>query len=93
MDIDQKPSKSTPSIAASAQITSGPGALTGIFVTAASATPTIKVWDSLAASGTVLIDTFTPVAGTSYFFSPIGFGVGLYITISGTVSCCVLTTK
>ena len=66
MNIDNKPSKSTPSIAASAVVVSGVGVLTGFFVSAASATPTIKLWDSTAASGTVLIDTFTPVAGTSY---------------------------
>jgi hypothetical protein len=93
MNIDVKPSKATPSVAASALIVTGPGALTGIFVTAASSTPTIKLWDNTAGSGTVLIDTFTPAAGTSYYLSPMAFNTGCYITISGTVSCTVLTTK
>ena len=93
MNMDSKPSKSTPTITASGQVVLGVGVLTGFFVTAASSTPTIKFWDNNAASGAVLIDTFTPVAGTSYFMTPIQFNTGCYITISGTVSVCVFTTK
>lgn len=93
MNLDTKPFKSNPSINASGQVVIGPGALGGIFVSAASATPTIKLWDNTSAAGTVLLDTFTPVAGTSYYFPPIAFNVGCYITISGTVICNVFTTK
>lgn len=75
-------------ITSSTQIRSGQGALMGIFVASASATPTIKVWDSLSASGNVLVNTFTPVGGT-YYPIPGSFGTGLFVTISGTVDCTV----
>jgi len=67
----------------------GAGALLGIFVASASATPTIKLWDNTAASGTVLVNTFTPVAATWYFI-PVQFKTGLYITIGGTVDCTLV---
>lgn len=73
-------------ITATANICPIPIGLLGIFVSAASATPTITVYDS-ATTGTAtkIIDTFTPVASTYY---PIGAGAsaGLYVVISGTVS-------
>lgn len=72
----------------SAQLLERPGYLKGIFVSAASAVPTIKVWDSTAASGAVVVGTFTPVAAT-YYEMPAALGTGLYITISGTVDCTV----
>lgn len=63
--------------------------LLGIFVSAASATPTITVYDD-AATGTTtkMVDTFTPVAGTWY---PLPFTAksGVNIVISGTVSATV----
>lgn len=60
--------------------------LVGIFVSAATATPTITVYDD-PATGTTnkIIDTFTPVAGTFY---PMYVGVqqGINIVVGGTVS-------
>lgn len=78
-------------ISASAQIRPSAAYLCGLFVSNASATPTIKVWDSTTATGTVLIDTFTPTAGTYYNLPDIIANNGIYITISGTVSCAVFT--
>ncbi len=75
-------------LSASALVRTGPGALLGIFVASASSTPTIKVWDNTSAATTVLVNTFTPVAGTFYPM-PFTFGTGLYVTISGTVDCTV----
>lgn len=77
-------------LTASAMVAAGPIKLLGIFVSAASATPTIKVWDATSAFGNVAVDTFTPVAGTFY---PMPFVLpnGCFITISGTVSCTVST--
>lgn len=75
-------------ISASAKIKSGAGSLAGIFVASASSTPTIKVWDSETAAGTILVNTFTPSAGTWYPM-PAGYVNGLYVTISGTVDCTV----
>lgn len=66
-----------------------PGKLVSIFVSSASATPTIKLYDSLTATGTTLINTFTPVAGTAYTFPHVRAQTGIYIAISGTVDCMV----
>ena len=79
-------------IIASAQIASGIGRLMGIWVSSASATPTIKVWDSLTAAGGIIANTFTPAAGT-YYPIPVRFGTGLYVTISGTIDCTVVYVK
>lgn len=62
----------------------GSGEMMGIWVSSASATPTIKVADS---KGT-LANTFTPVAATWYRL-PFKFINGLTVTISGTVDCTV----
>lgn len=74
-------------LSASQQLKAGAGLLCGVFVAAASNTPTIKFWDSLAASGTVLIGTFTPSVGWNPM--PFAFRTGLYMTIGGTVDCSV----
>lgn len=75
-------------ITASAQISAFPCLLLGIFVAQASATPTIKVWDQTTAAGPVLVNTFTPSAGTWYPM-PYKCAKGLFVTISGTVDCTV----
>lgn len=77
-------------ISATALLKSGFGGLSGIFVSAASSTPTITVYDELISSGTTtkIVDTFTPVAGT-YYPMPFEFKTGLVVAISGTVSCTV----
>lgn len=74
---------------ASALVKTGSGRLQGIFVASASSTPTIKLWDNTSGATTVLVNTFTPVAGTMYSFPDVVFTTGLYITISGTVDCTV----
>jgi len=77
-------------ISASTNIVPGPGALLGIFVSAASATPTITVYDSATTTTTAkIIDTFTPVSATWYPM-PLCFINGCYVVISGTVSCTVM---
>jgi hypothetical protein len=78
----------TRNLTASAQVMGKPGYVIGIFVAAASATPTIKVWDSLTAAGAVVVNTFTPVAATFYRI-PAMCKTGCYVTISGTVDCTV----
>ena len=76
-------------VAASGNVWKGPTALLGIFVSAATTTPTITVYDD-AATGTTtkIVDTFTPVAGTFYRL-PFRALKGLNVVISGTVSCTV----
>jgi hypothetical protein len=63
----------------------GAGALLGIWVSSASATPTIKVEDS---KGT-LANTFTPV-GPNWYPLPVKCIGTLTITISGTVDCTAI---
>ena len=76
-------------LAASANVKSSQGALLGIFVSAATTTPTITIYDDTATGTTTkIVDTFTPVAGTWYPI-PVSFATGLYVVISGTVSATV----
>jgi hypothetical protein len=89
MGLQATSSAGTPTrITASTLIKTGGGRLRGIFVSAASATPTIKVWNSTTNSGDVLVNTFTP-AGPAFYEMPFQFGVGCYVEISGTVDCTV----
>ena len=67
------------------------GKIKGIFVSAASSTPTIAIYDAQTASTSIkVIDTFTPVAATNYnFMDGINTEFGIYIVVGGTVSCTV----
>jgi hypothetical protein len=81
-------------LTASANVKTMAGKLKGIFVSAASGTPTITVYNSAAATTTdTLLGVFTPTAGTSYTFTNdeggVSFSSGLYIVISGTVAATV----
>lgn len=67
---------------ADASVKSGAGDLVGIFV-ASSTSCTIKLWDNTAASGTILVNTFSAGAATWYPL-PFHFGTGLYIDITNT---------
>jgi hypothetical protein len=75
-------------IATSTAIRTGAGQLLGIFVASATSTPTIKVWDNTSGATTVIVNTFTPIAGTFYPI-PANFATGCYVTIGGTVDCTV----
>jgi len=76
-------------ISATGNVRTTPGLLGGIFVSAASSTPTITIYDDAATGTSVpLVTVFTPVAGT-YYTLPFKFYNGLYIVISGTVSATV----
>jgi hypothetical protein len=76
-------------VSASGNICERNGRLGGIFVSAASATPTITIYDD-SATGTAktLVAVFTPTPGT-YYKLPFRFTKGLNIVIGGTVSCTV----
>jgi hypothetical protein len=80
-------------ISATANIKPAAGKLKGIFVSAASATPTITVYDSAAATTTkTVLAVFTPAAATSYVFPLDGIfcNSGIYVVISGTVTATVV---
>lgn len=80
-------------IEATTQIKTSAGKLKGIFVSAASSTPTITVYDEANGGTTkVLLATFTPAAATFY---PLGVdgayaNYGLNVAIGGTVKATVI---
>lgn len=76
-------------ISASTLIKTGQGVLGGVFVSSASGSPTLKIYDGTDNTGTVLINTVTPVAAT-WLRLPVAFGTGLYVEIGATTSLSVL---
>ncbi len=74
-------------LAASALVKTGEGFMVGIFV-ASSSSGTIKVWDNTSAATTVLVNTFSAIAGTWYPI-PFRFKTGCYVTLAGTIDCTV----
>ena len=79
-------------ISATTQIKREAGKLNGIFVSSASSTPTITVYDSSASSASdpVVIATFTPTGNTNHNFYPrLYVNKGIYIVISGTVAATI----
>lgn len=74
-------------VSASKLLKTGPGYLSGFFVVAASATPLLRFYDSLTATGSLLVPQFTPTANTMYNLgADVAAAVGIYCEISGTVS-------
>ena len=70
-------------LTSSGVVSSQAGFLSGVFV-ASGSSPTILFYDNAsAASGTTLVNTFTPTTGWNP--CPIPFANGLYATIGGTI--------
>lgn len=83
-------------IKTSTQVTSEPSSLNGIFISSASGTPTITIYNTTTGSGgagNLIIDTFTPVSATKYEFKQEIFNSGIYVVIGGIVSCTVEYSK
>jgi hypothetical protein len=77
-------------ISATGNVSPYPAKVVGIFVSAASGTPTITVYDSATTTTTAkVVDTFTPVAATWYAI-PAATSAGVYVVIGGTVSATVI---
>jgi hypothetical protein len=79
-------------ITATTQIKREAGKLNGIFVSSASSTPTITVYDSYSSSASdpVVLATFTPTGNTMHnFFQGLYVNKGIYVVISGTVSATI----
>jgi hypothetical protein len=78
-------------IEATTLVKSAPAKLKGIFVSAASSTPTITVYDTQTSETSVtVLGVFTPVAATNYnFFDGLNTVNGLYVVTSGVVKCTV----
>jgi len=80
----------TSNITASGLVKTGAGKVFGVFVSSSTA-GTLKLWNNTAGSGTVLVNTFTGVAGTYHSFGNDGldFTTGLYVTVGGTIDCAL----
>jgi hypothetical protein len=78
-------------IEATTLVKSAPAKLKGIFVSAASDTPTITVYDTQTSGTDVkVLGVFTPVSATNYiFFDGLNTANGLYVVLGGTVKCTV----
>jgi hypothetical protein len=81
---------------ATKQVKASAGKIKSVFVSAASGTPTITIYDTSdgTTTNTTLIGTFTPTAATCYVFSGdeggAFFNKGLYVVVGGTVHATVL---
>lgn len=78
-------------LSASAQIKAGSGTLYGIIVNSHTS-GTLKLWDSLTASGTVITNTYTFATGSQVITFPQGvsYYTGLFATIGGTADITIL---
>lgn len=75
---------SASAITASSQMKSGAGSVVGFIVSSqGAADTTIKIWDSLSATGTVLLDTMA-IGVAVYVPFPAKFTTGCYVTLAGT---------
>lgn len=76
--------------AANNLIVTGAAGLMGIFVSQAATVPTITVYDgvSAAAPATILVNTFTPIAG-NFYPMPFFVGRGIFIVLGGAVDATV----
>lgn len=81
-------------ISATSQVKVGAGKLKGIFVSSATSTPTITVYDTDAkGTSTTVVGVFTPTSSTNYPFNSfdgIYLNKGLYIVLGGTVTATVI---
>jgi len=69
-------------LSASGAAATGPGVMGGILVGTSTAL-TIKVWDSLSATGTVILETTAALTAGTYLTIPAAFSIGCFITVGG----------
>jgi hypothetical protein len=70
-------------LSATGSAKTGAGVMGGILVGTSTAL-TIKVWDSLSASGTVILETTAALTAGTYLTIPACFSTGCFITAGGT---------
>ena len=90
---DYVQTSATVNVATAGTAAAGYGYLRGIFVSAASATPTITVYDDPSSGTTTkIIDTFTPTAATFYSL-PAKYKTKYNVIINDTVSCTIFFNR
>jgi len=72
-------------------IRTGPGQVAGVIVNSHTS-GTMKLWDALTATGTVITNTYTFPAGSGmYMFpKPVDFYTGLFFTVGGTLDYTIV---
>lgn len=88
MDVGLKPFIAKNITASANAAKSGPGILRGMYVNSTSS-GTIKIYDSLTQTGTVLFNTVTPAIGF-HNFGDINFATGLSVTIASTLDATLI---
>lgn len=75
----------------SQSIRAGAGQVAGVIVNSHTS-GTMKLWDSLTATGTVIVNTYTFPAGSGmYMFpKPVDFYTGLFFTVGGTLDYTII---
>lgn len=76
-------------ISSNTTIKENKGILRSIFVSSASNTPQITVYDGTSTGGTTIAAQWTPTAGEEYLTSSVHFESGLFVEIGGDVQCSV----
>lgn len=78
-------------ITATGAIDINPGRLLGVIINSHTA-GTLKLWDSLSASGNVIMNTFTFATGSGYipFDAGISYSTGLFATVGGTADITIV---
>lgn len=77
-------------ITTSTLVKTGYGTINAVIVNSHTA-GTLKLWDSLSATGAVIINTYTFPAGSSVIdLEEINFNTGLYATIGGTADITLI---
>ena len=70
-------------ISANTLVYTGPSVVDAIIVSSHT-NGTVKLWDSLTASGTVALNTYTYSAGSSVIPLGMKFNIGIYVDMGGT---------
>lgn len=70
-------------------VKTGAGVCVGVVV-ASSTTGTIKLWDSLTAANSVIVDTTAAITAPAYIKIGAKFQTGLFITVGGTINYTVI---
>lgn len=78
----------------SQSVVAGAGKFYGLIINSHSS-GTIKLWDALTATGTVIMNTYTLPAGSQTVLlpTPVDFYTGLFITVGGTADYTILYSK
>jgi hypothetical protein len=80
-------------LSASASIKAGAGYVSGIIVNSHT-TGTLKLWDSLSATGTIICNTITfNNTDRTIFLLELAFTTGLFATIGGTAADITVVYK